>query len=256
MSDFVVAIPSYDRPKELNKKTLTMLQENNISKNIITVFVANSEQKKIYEEEIGTDYKIVVGVKGMVNIRNFMTNHYPSGKKILFIDDDISRIVKGESSGLKVTKVTNLKTLATNGFNLCKKSGYALWGLHPSSNPRSLKSSNLVTNTLKYIIGAIYGVVNDKSIKVSLDSAEDYERTLKYYIKYGGVVRFNNYSGYTTYYSKGGMESAGRTSTKEDSDKKALVRKYPKYAETYTRGSGRTEIRLKAQGKDKDGDKN
>lgn len=255
MSDFVVAIPSYDRPKELNKKTLSMLSDNNISKNIITVFVANTEQKKIYEEEIGSDYKVVVGVKGMTNIRNFMTNYYTSGKKILFIDDDISRIVKGQSDGMKITAVTNLKTLASNGFNLCKKHGYHIWGLHPSSNPRSLKSSNLVTNNLKYIIGALYGVINDKTIKVSLDSAEDYERTLKYYIKYGGVIRFNNYSGYTTYYAKGGMEAAGRTSTKEDSDKKALARKYSQYAETYTRPNGRTEVRLKSQGKEKDADK-
>lgn len=250
MSDFVVAIPSYDRPKELNKKTLTMLEDNNISKNIITVFVASAEQKKIYEEEIGTDYKIVIGVKGMANIRNFMTNYYPSGKKILFIDDDISRIVKGESSGMKITTVTNLKSLASNGFNLCKKHGYALWGLHPSSNPRSLKSDKLVTNNLKYIIGALYGVINDKSLKVSLDQAEDYERTLKYYVKYGGMIRFNNYSGYTTYYAKGGMEAAGRTSSKEDSDKKQLVKKYSQYAETYIRDNGRTEIRLKPQGKD------
>ena len=250
MSDFVVAIPSYDRPKELNKKTLTMLEDNNISKNIITVFVASAEQKKIYEEEIGTDYKIVIGVKGMANIRNFMTNYYPSGKKILFIDDDISRIVKGESSGMKITTVTNLKSLASNGFNLCKKHGYALWGLHPSSNPRSLKSDKLVTNNLKYIIGALYGVINDKSLKVSLDQAEDYERTLKYYVKYGGMIRFNNYSGYTTYYAKGGMEAAGRTSSKEDSDKKQLVKKYSQYAETYIRPNGRTEIRLKSQGKD------
>ena len=250
MGDFVVAIPSYDRPKELNKKTLTMLEDNNISKNIITVFVASAEQKKIYEEEIGTDYKIVIGVKGMANIRNFMTNYYPSGKKILFIDDDISRIVKGESSGMKITTVTNLKSLASNGFNLCKKHGYALWGLHPSSNPRSLKSDKLVTNNLKYIIGALYGVINDKSLKVSLDQAEDYERTLKYYVKYGGMIRFNNYSGYTTYYAKGGMEAAGRTSSKEDSDKKQLVKKYSQYAETYIRDNGRTEIRLKPQGKD------
>ena len=250
MGDFVVAIPSYDRPKELNKKTLTMLEDNNISKNIITVFVASAEQKKIYEEEIGTDYKIVIGVKGMANIRNFMTNYYPSGKKILFIDDDISRIVKGESSGMKITTVTNLKSLASNGFNLCKKHGYALWGLHPSSNHRSLKSDKLVTNNLKYIIGALYGVINDKSLKVSLDQAEDYERTLKYYVKYGGMIRFNNYSGYTTYYAKGGMEAAGRTSSKEDSDKKQLVKKYSQYAETYIRDNGRTEIRLKSQGKD------
>jgi hypothetical protein len=252
MGDFVVGIPSYDRAKELNKKTLTMLQENNISKNIITVFVASADEKKVYEEIIGTDYKIVVGVKGMSNIRNFMTNYYPSGKKILFIDDDISRIVKGEPSGMKITKVTNLKTLVSNGFNACKKHGYHLWGLHPSSNPRSLKSSNLVTNNLKYIIGALYGVINDKSIKVSLDQAEDYERTLKYYIKYGGVIRFNNYSGYTTYYAKGGMEAAGRTSSKEDSDKKDLARKYSDYAETYTRSNGKTEIRLKGKERDEE----
>ena len=81
MSDFVVAIPSYDRVKELKNKTLKMLEENKINKSLITIFVASNEQKNIYETEIGTDYKIVVGVKGMVNIRNFITNYYPSKKR-------------------------------------------------------------------------------------------------------------------------------------------------------------------------------
>ena len=85
MSDFVVAIPSYDRPKELKKKTLKMLDENKINKSIITIFVASDEQKKIYEAEIGTDYKIVVGIKGMVNIRNFITDYYPSKKKDIML---------------------------------------------------------------------------------------------------------------------------------------------------------------------------
>jgi len=250
MSDFVVAIPSYDRPKELNKKTLSMLKDNNISKNIITIFVANSEQKKIYEEEIGTDYKIVVGVKGISNIRNFMTKYYPSGKKILYIDDDINRIVQGQSDGMKLTTVTNLKTLAQKGFKLCKENGFQLFGLHPSNNARSLKSSNSITKKLNYIPGGLYGVINDKSLLSTINYAEDFEKSIKYYIKYGGVIRFNNYSAYTTLYTPGGNQSTGRTVSTEDSDKKALARKYPQYAETYTRPNGRTEIRLKSQGKD------
>jgi len=247
MSDFVVAIPSYDRAKELKKKTLKMLEENKINKSIITVFVANAEQKKIYETEIGTDYKIVIGVKGMVNIRNFITNYYPSKKKILSCDDDITRIVEGNSEGKSVKTVTNLKTLAEKGFKLCNDNNFHLWGLHPSNNPRSLKSSNKITEDLKYIPGGLYGVINDKSLLSTINYAEDFEKSIKYYIKYGGVIRFNNYSAFTTLYTPGGNESAGRTLTTEDRDKKKLANKYPKYAETYTRPNGRTEIRLLSQ---------
>ncbi len=247
MCDFVIAIPSYDRSKQLKKKTLTMLENNSIPKSIITIFVANTQEKEIYTEEIGTDYKIVVGIKGMCNIRNFITDYYPENERILFIDDDISKIVKGELSGMKITTVTNLKTLANNGFNLCHNNDYRIWGLHPSANPRSLKSKYLVTNKLNYIIGALYGVINDRTVRVTLDQAEDYERSLKYYVKYGGMIRFNNYAGYTTYYAKGGLQSTGRTTEKEDSDKKTLAKEYPQYARTYTRPNGRTEIRFLSQ---------
>ena len=43
------------------------------------------------------------------------------------------------------------------------------------------------------------------------------------------------------------MEASGRTKDKEDSDKNKLANKYPKYAETYKRDNGRTEIRLLSQ---------
>ena len=102
-----------------------------------------------------------------------------------------------------------------------------------------------MTTDFKYIVGALYGVINDRSLKVSIDHAEDYERSIQHYIKYGGMVRFNRYSALTAFYAKGGLEAAGRTVAKEDADKKALVRRYPRYATTYVRPNGRTEIRLK-----------
>ena len=241
---FVVAIPSYDRPQQLRKKTLSMLAENRIPPHAITVFVANNTQRELYASEIGDAYKIVVGRKGMVNIRNAITMHYPPHTRILNVDDDVTYIGKGEASGERMTRTKNLVQLAKEGFALCKHHGYILWGLHPSTNRRSLKSAQTVSTDLKYIAGALFGIINDKALRVTLDHAEDYERCIKVFSKYGGMIRFNRYTAMTTYYAKGGLESTGRTVTKEESDKKELARRYPALATTYVRPGGRTEVRL------------
>ena len=142
MPEFKVAIPSYDRENVIGRKTLKMLNENNIKKSSITIFVANKEQKTKYENVLGDEYKIVVGVKGIKNIRNFITNYYPNGELVLCIDDDITGIYEGEPTGKSSKRVYNLKSLSYRGFSICKKMGYALWGLNPSNNVRSLKSKN------------------------------------------------------------------------------------------------------------------
>ena len=56
---------------------------------------------------------------------------------------------------------------------------------------------------------------------------EDYERTIKYYLKDGGVLRFNNISCYTRCYKVAGGIQATRKI--EDSNKNAtiLINKYP-----------------------------
>ena len=119
-----------------------------------------------------------------------------------------------------------------------------MWGLHPSTNRRSLKSANTVSTDFKFIAGPLFGIINDKSLRVSLDAAEDYERCIKVYLKYGGMIRFNRYTAMTTFYAKGGNESAGRTVDKEKRDKEALAHRYPKLLTTYVRPGGRTEVRF------------
>jgi len=244
--DYVIAIPSFNRYDTIKKKTLKMLQQNNIPTDIITIFVATSEQKLLYEQELNNDYKIVIGVLGMANIRNFITDYYEEGQKLVCIDDDITSIKLGNISGKLVTKINNLNEIIINGFNLCKEHDGALWGLHPSNNCRSLKSKNIITTDLKYIIGALYGVINDKSIKVSIDSAEDFERTILYYKKYGKVVRMNNMSAFTQYYATGGMASNGRTTEIDIIEKTKLCELFPEYCKIYKTNYNTTNIKLKA----------
>ena len=244
--DYVIAIPSFNRYDTIKKKTLKMLQQNNIPTDIITIFVATSEQKLLYEQELNNDYKIVIGVLGMANIRNFITDYYDESEHVVCIDDDITSIKLGDISGKLVTKINNLNEIIINGFNLCKENDTALFGLHPSNNCRSLKSKNIITTDLKYIIGALYGVINDKSIKVSIDSAEDFQRSILYYKKYGKVVRMNNMSAFTQYYATGGMASNGRTTEIDIIEKTKLCELFPEYCKIYKTNYNTTNIKLKA----------
>ena len=43
---YVVAIPSYNRPDEITKKTLTTLKTGGVDKKKIYVFVANKQEEK------------------------------------------------------------------------------------------------------------------------------------------------------------------------------------------------------------------
>lgn len=244
--NYVIAIPSFNRYDTIKKKTLKMLIQNNIPTNIITIFVATSEQKLLYENELSNDYKIVVGLLGMANIRNFITDYYEEGQHLLFIDDDITSIKLGDVSGKLVTKINNLNEIIINGFNLCKEHDTALWGLHPSNNCRSLKSKNIITTDLKYIIGALYGVINDKSIMVTIPCAEDFQRSILYYKKYGKIVRINNMSAFTTYYATGGMASNGRTKELDIIEKTKLCELYPEYCKIYKTNYDTTNIKLKS----------
>ena len=91
LSDWIIAIPSYKRHDQIMEKSLSTLKEYRIPPSRITIFVANTEEKKLYEEAIpkGTVKDIVVGILGMDKIRNFMLDYYPKGKHIVMMDDDI-----------------------------------------------------------------------------------------------------------------------------------------------------------------------
>ena len=104
-SDYVIAIPSYKREKTLRDKTLKVLKQYKIPKEKIFIFVANKDEYNKYKETIPPYYnKIIVGIVGMGNIRNFITDYFPEGKKIFNMDDDISGFLKLTKEKTKTSK--------------------------------------------------------------------------------------------------------------------------------------------------------
>ena len=107
-SDYIIAIPSYNRVNEIVSKTLTTLQQANIHRNNILIFVANDEQYKLYTNRVPTDlyHKIVIGEKGITNQRNFISHYFEEGTYVISMDDDVEQF--DELVDNKLIKKTNL----------------------------------------------------------------------------------------------------------------------------------------------------
>ena len=111
-SDYVIAIPSYKRTETLKEKTLATLKKYKIEPSKIHIFVADKDEEKAYKEALpnGSYGKIVVGIKGIKEIRNFITDYFPIGKKIICMDDDIKEFLEyDEKAPRKEKQLISLK---------------------------------------------------------------------------------------------------------------------------------------------------
>jgi len=242
--NYVIAIPSYMRPDILNKKTLPMLKEYNIPKSKINIFVANKEESNIYKDILDkTTYnKIIIGKKGIKEIRNFMSQYFKEGQHIVYLDDDISKIWQCintinpyDKTNNKLIKIKSLDTFLKKAFNLSKKTGYHNWSVYPRDNPYFMKPTttqnplnSYVTTDLRFLMGGFHGVINNKKAEIrTIGDKEDYERTIKYYLKDNGVIRYNNISCCTRVYNaKGGLQETQRIG-ESNKNAKILIKKYP-----------------------------
>jgi len=252
MKDYIICIPSYKRAQVCNDKTLTTLEKNNIPASKIYVYVANQEEYKLYKEKLDSKlyHQLIVGKKGLVQQREYIMKHWPSGKWIVFMDDDLAKI---DLSLSPQHKKTDLNHFIKNAFEITLKEGASIWGVYPVYNPFFRKTKEEMTTCLNYIVGAFYGIINrpemkslDLTITKSNGQKEDVERTLKYFLADGKVIRFNKIGFETKYYGKEG--GLGRFEDrlkpmKEASEK--LEKKYGKYGSIKTRGNGMTEFVLR-----------
>jgi hypothetical protein len=252
MSDYVIAIPTYNRPNEILNKTLNTLRRHNIDTNLIHVFVANQEQYDEYNEIIDKSFynKIIIGVIGLVHQREFISNYFKLDKYIVFLDDDVELI---DLTLSPLFREHNLDYFINHAFAECEKQGSYIWGVYAVFNPFFRSARIEVTTDLNYIVGCIYGIINRpylEEIKLTITAndgnKEDVERTVRYFIHDGIVLRFNKIGFKTKYYGKsGGLGTLKQRLLPMMNASLSLKHEFSDYGKLKIRKSGMYEFALK-----------
>ena len=253
---YKIAIPSYKRALILKNKTLSTLGKSNVSASRIYIFVANMEEQREYESVIPRESynRIVVGKLGIANQRIFIRNFFNEGEHIVSMDDDIEEISKVRGNGF--VAVANLNKFFEDAFKELKKHKLYIWGVYPVRNAFFMKNRNKpISSELKFLIGVLHGYIvrHDKSLDPSVKSEgkEDYEQSILYYKKDGGVLRFNNIATKTKFLAKGGLGEEGERFEINRKAAMYLHETYPDLVTRFQRKNGMSEVRLNDRTKKK-----
>ena len=244
--NYIICIPTYNRVEMLGTKTLRFLNDCGISRNKIFIYVVEEEfelYKTKYNDTIGEQYNIIIGLKGKLEQTNFILED-KKNCNIVFIDDDVDYLL--DKDGV----VLEIDDLIKKGFIECKKNNTKLWGIHPCDNTYFLKDN--ISTTIKFIVGCFYGLINDNLLTDKMtwihSQGDDLARSLHFYDIYKKVIRFNNIGIKTKYNTnKGGFQSIyskEQRKIEQETRCKELELLYPKYCKTYYRKDGSCNLRF------------
>jgi hypothetical protein len=240
-----IAIPSYNRYEVIGSKSLATLEKYNIPKDKITIFVVREEF--VAYKKACPGYQIVIGVKGLVEQREFIEHWFPLDSNILFMDDDVSDLFFFSDAKTR-QPISDLNQFISDGFLRASEIGATLWGIYPVDNAMFASKSEEISDGLSYIVGAFYGQKNTMDIHLTKEyaSVEDRERTILRYLRDGKVLRFNKVGLKTKYFAPGGLMSEDRQKIHQIASE-ALVQKYPTFLRLKIRKNGYVDCQVRTK---------
>lgn len=250
MRDIQFAIPSYKRSDQIREKTIQTLEELQVPKSRVSVFVADEEERVRYASQL-PDYNLVVGELGIGNQRTFINSYYDV--PYVSLDDDVTLVQK---DGNRVKPFTgNLYELAERAFNLCDEVGAKMWGVPETDNGFFMKHQTV--HGLRACTGCLMGEYGGlPEVQSRRDHTEDLEKCLLHYIKYGGFLRLDDLTTKQKRYSSGGvLEHLGGKESRLEVYRKSvldMVKLYPEilqYKEKEDPTKGMTKVKVKTSGR-------
>jgi len=258
---YTIVIPSYQRPAILRDRTLAMCDRYGVPKEQIILFLATDDPRLLEYKTLFADvYRIVEGPVGLCNMRNFITDYFPERSRLLSMDDDLEGIFElneDPSHPIESCKRYPLKELTSLKFHKWildawskLGDGGGMFGIYPVKNGFFMKDLPALDEAkVRFCVGAFWGAVNSKSIRITMDEKEDFERTLKFAAGGHLVHRWNHVTLKTKFYkNQGGMQAAGQADRKAASEASCnrLANMFPGLCRIYRgKKNGMTEVRIR-----------
>lgn len=251
--DYQLAIMSYDRAEQLASLTVPTLEQMKTDFSKVTVFVANEEQRQLYEQKLPNLNYVITEIGHFNSIHSALTKHYEPGTPVVVMDDDIERMEEKQDNKLVPYKGT-LDDLANLGFSICERSGAKMWGIYPVHNHFFMKYEAVIG--LRYLAGGLWGtyagdaaITNDKRTHES--SGNDFETTLESYRIHGKVARIEWITYYTKYFTTGGIDTElkqrgfDNRQTHHAKSLQRLAKRYPSVTKIKVKAGGVVNLSLK-----------
>lgn len=201
--------------------TLKFLEQMKIDPAEVCLYVANDAEMQDYRLALPAHWsaRLCMGVPGVNHVRNHIQQDFAEGSSLVYMDDDIRTIWKRHKNITPKTPrkdqahrilPNEFRDLIASGFKHARKNDSYIWGVYPTSNPLHMRDRVYVG--LTYIVAAFFGMVvrHDADTFTQYGVKEDHERTLRYYVKDGAVVRLDGYGVDTPYFGgTGGLHDDG-----------------------------------------------
>lgn len=228
-----IAIPSHRRPGILCEKTLAYLRRTNVDMSRVTVFLSDDEDLQMYSKVLDpTPVTVLLPRPSIQNVAekfNYIHRYYREGENVFVMEDDVT-LIQGLGGNQK-QELLDLEDLLKEGFSRLGFGG--IWGVAPHDN--SFFFSMKAKEGLFLVVAHAFGFVStrDPALEVTQLGKGDYERTLRYFTKYGSVHRMDWVGAKTkSYTQEGGMQSDHSRDERRVLEEKAcayLVHRYPDF---------------------------
>ena len=233
-------IPSYKRSEIFKAKTLKYLDEMEINRNEVYVFIREDDTDYEGYKSIEGINLLAIDIKGIGMTHNYITDHFSEGEFIIEIDDDLDYLVDNERKRIK-----SFRALCEEMKEKMEEEGCSYGGTYSVDNPLFMSKCEKYTTDLRYCLGALRFRFIRKEIKVKTNFAEDMEHIILHFIRDGKILKNNHIAPHTKNYAEGGCNGDGRNNESEEKDKRYLADKYPMYCRFFVRKNGKPDCRIR-----------
>jgi hypothetical protein len=239
----MIVIPSHRRAKVL-ASTLAWLESTDVPLAAVTVVVSDEHDRAEYSASFADRVRVVLPpgrpTSGLVDKLNAI--HYGVGDQHVLVLEDDSVIVGDDRQPVQL-----LQRVLDEGREATAEGG--LWGVAPHGNPYYYGRAG---GGLRLIVGFAFGFkgTGDPALACTVPFKHDYERTCRYYARYGSVHRCSNVGAKAkaSYKLPGGLQAAHTADQRAELEREsclALVQAYPAWlAPNATKKSAMAELRF------------
>lgn len=240
---YSVAIPSYQRPEGLARKTLATLLAGGVPRSSITVYLHDHDPYlsgyRDVLDGLGIGYRVTPH-RGIGPQRRQIVEDFPAGERLVSMDDDIKRVMRAVAPSGKgaLQPVTDLDSWFREMFDNTAREGLYVWGASPVPNAFYMRHDRPYSTGLKLVMFNLYGFINRPGHPVHRQTVkykDEQELTLRAWWYDGGVVRSDNTSPVGEFYTPGGCQADGRHYAEVRESAESLMAQWPGYLRWNTR---------------------